>query len=230
LKEDSEQITSNPELAEKIPEWMSLTKQVATGSRRRVLEDGPDKPNSEDEDDEKMKPDEEPNMYTPGIDPSKGPIKLSTSQVAAQKAAYQALKSSKVPPRSQSPANGSSDEDDPNGSEYKWSQTKSCMRKNKHWNGLSATGGLALPAPKPQKALPAQELKALPAPELKALPAPEPRIPTPINSDDEELSGDQKRMVAFAEKKSRRDTAQRTSRPKKSRRRAELEACDQGAA
>jgi hypothetical protein len=37
LNEDSEQITSNPELAEKVPEWMAITKQVATGSRRREI-------------------------------------------------------------------------------------------------------------------------------------------------------------------------------------------------
>jgi hypothetical protein len=70
LKEDSEQITSNPGLAEKVPEWMGLAKQVATGSRRRVLENGDDKMKSDEEDDERMKPDEERDMYAPGMDPS----------------------------------------------------------------------------------------------------------------------------------------------------------------
>jgi hypothetical protein len=185
---------------------MSLAKQVTTGSRRRVLEDGPDKMNSHDEEIPNLKPDEEPNMYAPGMDPSKGPIKWTPSQVAAQKASYQAHKALKSPPRSQSPDNGSSDEDDPYGSEYKWSQTKSCMRKNKHWKGPSATSVPAPPAPEPQK--------ALPAPELKALPAPEPRTPTALNSDDEELSEDQKRLVAFGKKMSRKGTAQGTSRTK----------------
>jgi hypothetical protein len=225
LKEDSEQITSNPELAEKVPEWMSLATQVSTGSRRRVLENGPDKMKSDEEDDEKMVPDEEPNMYAPGMDPSKGPIKLSPSQVAAQKAAAKALKNSKVPPRSQSPANGSSDEDDPNGSEYIWSSSKGYFRKNKHWKGATVTSVPALPASEPHKALPAPELKALPAPkpqkappapELKMLPAPEPapRTPTPINSDEDDLSEDQKRAVALGKRMSKKGTTQGTSRTK----------------
>jgi hypothetical protein len=109
-----EQVTSNPELAEKVPEWMAITKQVATGSRRRVLENGADKVKSDDEDIPDMKPDEEFNVYAPGMDPLKGPVKLTPSQVAAQKAAAQALKASKVPPQSQSPGPaGSSDDDDP---------------------------------------------------------------------------------------------------------------------
>jgi hypothetical protein len=139
LKEDSEQITSDPELIEKVPEWMILASQVATRNRRRVLEDGPDKMNSDDEEREDMKPDEEANMYAPGMDPTKGLVMLSANQVAAQKAAAQALKALRVPPHSQSPVNWSSDEDDPNGSEFIWSQTKSFMRRNKHWKGAMAT-------------------------------------------------------------------------------------------
>jgi hypothetical protein len=122
LKEDSEQITSNPVYADTIPECMNLAAQAATGGRRRVLEDGPDKMNSDDEEDESMKPGEEKNMYAPGMDPTKGPIMLSPAQVAAQKAAAQAQKALRVPSRSQSPVNGSSDNDDPDGSDYIWSQ------------------------------------------------------------------------------------------------------------
>jgi hypothetical protein len=48
LKEDSEQIVNDPVYAEKVPEWMAITKQVATGNRRRVLENGPDKEKSDD--------------------------------------------------------------------------------------------------------------------------------------------------------------------------------------
>jgi hypothetical protein len=122
LKEDSEQITSNPDLAEKVPEWMAITKQVATGSRRRVPENGVDKMDSDDEDIPDVQPDEESNMYAPGLDPSKGPVKLTPSQVAAQKAAARALKASKAPPRSQSPMpTGSSDDDDPDSPQYIWS-------------------------------------------------------------------------------------------------------------
>jgi hypothetical protein len=173
VKEDSEQVTGNPEMAEKVPEWMNLASQVATGSCRRVLEDGPDKINSDDEEREDMNPDEEANMYAPGMDPKKGRVMLSQSQVAAQKAAAQAQKALRVPPRSQSPINGSSDEDDPNGSEYKWSHTKSCMRKNKHWKGATATSVAALPAPEPQKALPAPS-KGRNVTQEKSIPPPQP--------------------------------------------------------
>jgi hypothetical protein len=126
-------------MADKVPEWMNLASQVATGNRRRVLEDGPDKMNSHHEEIEDMKPDEEPNMYAPGMDPTKGPVMLSAGQVEAQKAVAQALKGLRVPPRSQSPINGSSDDDDPDGSEHIWSQSKGYFRKNKHWKGAMAT-------------------------------------------------------------------------------------------
>jgi hypothetical protein len=137
---------------------MNLASQVATGNRRRVLEDGPDKMNSDDEEIEDMKPDEEPNMYATGMDPTKGPVMLSPAPVAAQKAAAKAMKALRVPPRSQSPVNGSSDDDDPDGSEHVWSQSKGYFRKNKHWKGALATSQLALPAPEPQKALPAPQM------------------------------------------------------------------------
>jgi hypothetical protein len=182
LKEDCELIATNPILSEKVPEWMAITSQVATGNRRRVLEDGPGKMNSDDEEIEDMKPDEEPNMYRPGMDPSKGPVMLSPAQVAAQKAAAQAQKSLKVPPRSQSPIGGSSDDDDPDGSENVWSQSKGYFRRNKNWRAPKETSQLALPAPDLQKALPAPDSQlALPAPtkggnvtQEKLVPAPQP--------------------------------------------------------
>jgi hypothetical protein len=131
---------------------------------------------------------------------------LSPSQVAAQKAAAQALKRQKVPPRSQSPVGGSSDNDDPSrANEWISSQTKGCLRRNKFFKGVTSSVP-ALPAPEPQK--------ALPAPELLALPGPEPRIPTPVNSDDEEVSEEQKRMIARGKKMARRGTAQGRSSPK----------------
>jgi hypothetical protein len=150
--------------------------------------------NSSDEDDPDMKPDVLEGMYTSEMDPEKGPIMLSQAKVAAQKAAAHALKASKVPPRSQSPMpTGSSDDDDPASSKTVWSSSKGCFRPNKHWVDLNV---LALPAPEPQK--------ALPAPELKALPAPEPRQPTPVLSDTEdhgEMTEDQKRCARTGKKK-----------------------------
>jgi hypothetical protein len=43
LREDSEPVVSDPTMSEKVPEWMAITKQVATGNRKRVLENGEDK-------------------------------------------------------------------------------------------------------------------------------------------------------------------------------------------
>jgi hypothetical protein len=50
LREDSEQIVKDPEMAQKVPVWMNTAAQVATGNRRMVLEDGPDKMNSDEDD------------------------------------------------------------------------------------------------------------------------------------------------------------------------------------
>jgi hypothetical protein len=57
---------------------MNIAAQVATGNRKMVLEDGPDKMNSDDDDAlEDVKPDEEKGMCTPEMDPKQGPVKLS---------------------------------------------------------------------------------------------------------------------------------------------------------
>jgi hypothetical protein len=53
---------------------------VATGNRRRVLEDGRDVASSSDEDDLKMKPDELTGMYTAEMDPEAGPRMLSQKE------------------------------------------------------------------------------------------------------------------------------------------------------
>jgi hypothetical protein len=88
LKEDHPLITSDPQVSQLVPRWMNTAARVATGNRQRVLENDPDVMHSDDEDTlEDVKPDEELNMYTAGMDPSKGPIKLSNRQVAVQRAA-----------------------------------------------------------------------------------------------------------------------------------------------
>jgi hypothetical protein len=88
LKEDSDHVVNDEVLSGKVQGWMAISQQVATGSHRRVLEDGIDVWNSSDEDDEKMKPDELTGMYTAEMDPKKGPQLLSQHQVALQKAAF----------------------------------------------------------------------------------------------------------------------------------------------
>jgi hypothetical protein len=59
---------------------MAKTKQVATGNRRRVLENGRDVENSDEEDDENMKPDELTGCYTAEMDPKAGPKVLTQAE------------------------------------------------------------------------------------------------------------------------------------------------------
>jgi hypothetical protein len=207
---------------------MNLTAKVATGNRRRVLENGPDVMRSDEEDAIKdVEPDEEHSMYAQGCT-SLNQAKMSQEQAAAQRAAAQALARSqepeKVPPRSQTPIIGSSDDDDPNGAEMVWSQTKGCMRKNKNY-GRAATDDSKITTltpvsapmrePIPESLAAGEPQKALPAPpKLLALNGPESRIPTPVNSDDERMTEDQKRLAKVGKKMSRKGTAQGTSRPK----------------
>jgi hypothetical protein len=184
----------------KVPEFMAIAAEVATGNRKRVLENGPYKPNSEDEDIPDMKPDAEKGVYTFGMDPLKGPIMLTPEQVAAQKAAAQAQKGLRKPPQPQSLIGGSSDDDDPDGSEKVWSMSKQIFRPNKNWKGPKAPSVPALPAPEAQRALPAPEpMKALPA----ASRFDGPRQPTPVSSDTEDqgfMTEDQKRYARVGKK------------------------------
>jgi hypothetical protein len=151
LKEDSPQVTTS-ENADKVPVWMNIAAQVATGNRKMPLEDGPDVMNSDDDDAiEDVKPDEEKGMYTSEMAPEKGPVKLSQAQVATQKAAAHALRDLELRalPRSQSSVGGSSDEDEPTDSEWVWSQTKGCMRKNKFFRGNASSSTIKeAPIPK----------------------------------------------------------------------------------
>jgi hypothetical protein len=103
LSEEKARTVDDPFIAENVTEWMAATKQVATGSRRRVLENGEDKMSSTDEDDPNMKPDVLTGMYTEGMDPEKGQVKLSQSQIAAQKAAAQAPAAQSTPSRFSAP-------------------------------------------------------------------------------------------------------------------------------
>jgi hypothetical protein len=170
LKEDSEQVTSVEETAAKVPMWMNIAAQVATGNRRMVLEDGPDKMNPDDDDAlEEEHGDKLTGMYTPEMDPKMGQVKLTQNQVAVQKAAAHILK---APPRSQSPVGGSPDGDEPTGSEWIWSQTKSCMRKNKHFRERTATEDLKA------KTMTPPTVDPVPAAIAKAPPRP----PTPTGS------------------------------------------------
>jgi hypothetical protein len=91
---------------------MAKARQVATGNRRRVLEDGRDVVTSSDEDDPNMKPDELTGCYTAEMDPKAGPKVLTPAEAAFQRAAGKAIASqSKVDAERQStPMNSDDDE------------------------------------------------------------------------------------------------------------------------
>jgi hypothetical protein len=121
LREDCDQIVNNPVKAELVPKWLCMAERAAIAGRHRTLEDGNDTWNSDDEATEDVVPDKEVGMYTLGMDPEKSPVHLSQQEVARQKAAAQALKSfQEQSSRPQTPITGSSDDDDPDGSDMLW--------------------------------------------------------------------------------------------------------------
>jgi hypothetical protein len=87
IKEDAESITAHPEMSVKVPSWMCIAERIATGSRKRVTEDGPDTWHSDDESKTDIEADKESNRYTSEMDPKLGPQKLSTHQAACLRAA-----------------------------------------------------------------------------------------------------------------------------------------------
>jgi hypothetical protein len=180
LREDSEPVVSDPIMSGRVSEWMASAKQMATGERQRVLEDGEDKMCSSDEDDPKMKPDVLTGMYPSEMDPKQGPRKLSPSEVARQKATAQARKEHVISsaPRVESPqpgeipevvpevrftrSGGSSEDDTLDKPEYVYSATLGEYRRNKAWTRKLANAALALPAPEPREAdKPATRLRAV---------------------------------------------------------------------
>jgi hypothetical protein len=195
MSEDNDQITSNEVMKESVAEWMNTAAKVATGNRRRVLEDGRDVMNTDEEDAIKhVEPDEENGMYAPGCS-SIDQARMTQEQVLAQKAAAQA----QALPKPKTPAEGSSDDDDPNGPESIWSMSKGYFRKNKHF----------------RKPASSNTLTSTPA-------APEPvRQPTPVSVPADPPSPKGKRPVskAAAPQKAPADSKQTTGakapKPKK---------------
>jgi hypothetical protein len=164
---------------------MNTAAKVATGSRRRVFENGPDVMNSDDEDAVKEdRGDVLTDMYAPGC-ASLNQARLTPEQAATQRASSSPTAPEpelREPPRSQSRAYNSSDDDDLSRPEWIWSQTLGHARRNKAWVKKLAGSALALPAPDP-----------------------EPRKPTPVSSDTEdqgEMTEDQKRAARIGKKKS----------------------------
>jgi hypothetical protein len=170
LREDSTPIVSDPTLAEAVPVWMTKARQIATGSRKRVLEDGRDVENSDDEDDESMKPDELTGMYTAEMDPKQGPKVLTTAEANRLRAAGRALKSfttaSQLPPAPQDPT-------------------------------MAVFSGSIFPL-----------VPFSPEPERKPTP-----LGTPVNSDEEDMSYDQKRAAKLGKKMAGKSIPRSSSSP-----------------
>jgi hypothetical protein len=89
-------------LAANVPEWLAKSRQVATGNRRRVLEDGDDVMSSSDEDDPNMVPDREIGMYTSEMDPKAGPRILSQAEALRQRLIAKASREAGFPDPPQS--------------------------------------------------------------------------------------------------------------------------------
>jgi hypothetical protein len=169
LREDCDRVVNDPLLAANVPEWLAKSRQVETGNRRRVLEDGDDVMSSSDEDDPKMKPDVLTGVCTAEMDPKAGPRVLTQSQAAYQRAVGKARKEQMIlsAPRVDSPGpeevfgappqvdilktGGSSDDDTLDRSECIWSVSKGTNRRNKAWVRRLADSALGLPAPEPGK-------------------------------------------------------------------------------
>jgi hypothetical protein len=200
-------VINDPILAANVPEWLAKSKQVATGSRRCVLEDGLDVMSSSDEDDPLMQPDKLTGMYTPEMDPKAGTHTISQAEAARQRAIAQERKQQMIlsAPRVESPqpdeipdivpevkvsrSGGSSDDDTLDRSEWIWSNTQGRQRRNKAWIAKLTGTALALPAPEPeQKAAassqaPADQPKGAKAPpRKKGQESPGTKVPTPMQT------------------------------------------------
>jgi hypothetical protein len=113
LSEDCDQITSEPGKAVEVANWMCIAERVATGNRRRVLENGPDMWGSDDEALKDVEADEEHEMYTFEMDPKKGPKVLTQAEAARQRAARKALEDFRQASRLATPAGGTPEERKP---------------------------------------------------------------------------------------------------------------------
>jgi hypothetical protein len=90
-----------------VPKWMITAARIATGNRRRVLENGPDVMNSEDEDAVKENHGEElTGMYAPGCS------SLDQARLTEQQAQEQRAAAFSAPEPERKPTPGTSDDDD----------------------------------------------------------------------------------------------------------------------
>jgi hypothetical protein len=166
----------------KVPEWMITAARIATGNRRRVLEDGPDVMNSEDEDSKKEEHGEKlTGMYAPGCS-SLDQARLTEQQAQEQRAtcSSQDFPSNVLaslgfePERKPTPSANPDDED--------WSWMSPSQRKLAETarRTMEETALKALPAPEPTKRkveLTAQAPAKGPSLDIKTKAAAPPRAP-----------------------------------------------------
>jgi hypothetical protein len=164
MREDCDQLTSHPVWSTKIAQWMITAARVATGGRRRVLEDGPDVMNSDDEDAKKEEHGEElTGMYGQGCT-SLDQARMSEQQAQMQRAAASFTSSlalfSSEPERKATPLASPVNSDDEGMSE----DQRSCSNRGKKMAKRSAKSSAALLSRPPRLAT---------------------RIPLPTDSDPE---------------------------------------------
>jgi hypothetical protein len=163
-----------------------MAERIATGSRPRVLEDGPDTLHSDEDAEEDVEADKELGMYAPGMDPKLGPKKLTKAEAARQLAAAHALKSQ---------ASSCSESDNPDGFDMRYSHSRKTFVKNAAKDLSDSEAGNSI----------------ITSPVSSSTST---RPPTPANSDDEqEMTEDQKRLLAGARKRSARTIPRCTSAP-----------------
>jgi hypothetical protein len=125
LREDCSVLVNDPMLAANVPEWLAKSRQVATGNRRRLLEDGADVMSSSDEDDPNMVPDKETGMYTAEMDPKAGPRTLSQAEAMRQRMVAKAIREAGFPDPPQSFRLSTDAQSIPSGTEVDKSVTRS---------------------------------------------------------------------------------------------------------
>jgi hypothetical protein len=173
-------------MSEAVPIWMCTAERIATGSRRRVPEDGPDTWHSDDEVTEDIEADKLTGMYTAEMDPKLGPKKLSQVEAARQLAAANALKLQ---------ASSCSESDNPDGFDVRYSHSRKTFVKNAAKDLTDSDIGNAI-------------ISSRVASQQSS------RQGTPVNSDDEEnMTEDAKRALGHARKMAARKVPRCTSAP-----------------
>jgi hypothetical protein len=158
LREDADQITSHPVWAIEIAKWMFTAAKVATGNRPRVLQDGPDVMNSDDEDAKKEDHGEElQGVYAQGCS-SLEQARLTEQQAQAQRAAaFSSSIAFPEPERKPTPLTSPVNSDD----EGMMSEDqRRGLNLGKKMAGRATTKKKVLPPPRPTVSIPDPEVQA----------------------------------------------------------------------